>query len=150
MSYDVIVAGAGPAGSTTARECAARGLSVLLLDRAEFPRDKPCGGGVNVRAARLLPFGIEPVTERVIQGMRLSVRHRDSSALQADPPLAYLTQRRCLDTFLLEKARVAGAIVRERMAVRAVERSNGEVLVRAGAESFRGRTLVAADGANGP
>ena len=51
MGYDVIVAGAGPTGSTAARECAARGLSVLLLEKAAFPRDKPCGG-VSVRAAR--------------------------------------------------------------------------------------------------
>ena len=70
MRYDVIVVGAGPAGSTTARECAARGLSVLLLDKAEFPRDKPCAGGVNIRTARLLPFDVAPVTERVIVGMQ--------------------------------------------------------------------------------
>ncbi|HCH09375.1 MAG TPA: FAD-dependent oxidoreductase, partial [Dehalococcoidia bacterium] len=37
MRFDVIVVGAGPAGSTTARGCAERGLSVLLLDKAEFP-----------------------------------------------------------------------------------------------------------------
>ncbi len=54
--HDVLVIGAGPAGSTAARECAERGLSVVLADKADFPRDKPCGGGVNVRAARLLPF----------------------------------------------------------------------------------------------
>ena len=66
MRYDVIVVGTGPAGSTAAREAAERGLSVLLLDKAEFPRDKPCGGGVNVRAARLLPFDLAPVVERVV------------------------------------------------------------------------------------
>ena len=54
--YDVIVVGAGPAGSTTARECAEKGMSVLLLDRAAFPRDKPCGGGVTARASDLLPL----------------------------------------------------------------------------------------------
>ena len=37
MLYDAIIVGAGPAGSTTAREAASRGLSVLMLDRAEFP-----------------------------------------------------------------------------------------------------------------
>ncbi|MGH2403358.1 MAG: FAD-dependent oxidoreductase, partial [bacterium] len=74
MRYDVIVVGAGPAGSTAARECAARGLRVLLLDRASFPRDKPCGGGVNVRAARLLPFDLGPVVERVATGVRFSLR----------------------------------------------------------------------------
>ena len=37
MRYDVIVVGAGPAGSTAARECASHGMSVLMLDKAEFP-----------------------------------------------------------------------------------------------------------------
>ena len=72
MRYDVIVVGAGPAGSTTARECAARGLSVILLDRAEFPRDKPCGGAVTVRALELLPFDIIPVVERAISSVHFT------------------------------------------------------------------------------
>ncbi len=50
MKYDVIIVGDGPSDSTTAKECAERGLTVLLLDEAEFPRNKPCGGGVTVRA----------------------------------------------------------------------------------------------------
>ena len=56
MRYDVIVVGAGPSGSTAARECASLGLSALMLDKAEFPRDKPCGGAVSMRCAELLPF----------------------------------------------------------------------------------------------
>ena len=72
MKYDVIVVGAGPAGSTTARECAARGLSVLMLDRAEFPRDKPCGGGITVRASRMLPFSIGPAVELAINDVHLT------------------------------------------------------------------------------
>ena len=55
---DAIVVGAGPAGSTAAYRLASAGARVLLLDRARFPRDKPCGGGLTGRAVRLLP---EPV-----------------------------------------------------------------------------------------
>lgn len=149
MRFDVIVVGAGPAGSTAARECAARGLSVLLLDRAVFPRDKPCGGGVNVRAARLLPFDLAPVTERTMYGVSVSLRGAHRFTRRYAEPLIYLTQRRHLDTFLVEHAVRAGAILRERAPVQGVERHASHLVVRAGGETFEGRTLVAADGANG-
>ena len=61
--FEAIVVGAGPAGSTTAYRLARAGARVLLLDKARFPRDKPCGGGVTLRAARLLPFSLDPVVE---------------------------------------------------------------------------------------
>ena len=60
MRYDVIIVGAGPAGSTAARESALRGLSVLMLDKAEFPRDKPCGGGVTARCVNVLNLTPNP------------------------------------------------------------------------------------------
>ena len=150
MRYDVIVVGAGPAGSTTARECAERGLSVLMLDRAEFPRDKPCGGGVTVRAADLLGLDLSPVVERVIYGTRFSER-RGRSFLRTYPEkITYLTQRRYLDTFLAERAVEAGVVFRQREPVRGVERYSNHVVVRSNGHVHEGRTLVAADGANGP
>src|SRR5947209_8253767 len=148
--YDVIVAGAGPAGSTAARECASAGLSTLLLDRAVFPRDKPCGGGVNLRAARLLPFDLAPVAERPISGMRISICQGRSYLRYAPEPISYVTQRRLLDLYLAERAESAGAVFRQRAEVRGVEHSRANVVVRAGSEVFAGKTLVVADGANGP
>jgi geranylgeranyl reductase family protein len=152
--YDVIVAGAGPAGSTAARECASLGLSVLLLDRAVFPRDKPCGGGVNVRAARLLPFDLGPVVERTASGVRFSIKLSRSFDRSYHASLTYMTQRSRLDTFLVERAVGAGAVLRERAPVQGVERHDadgggGRVVVKAGDETFEARALVAADGANG-
>lgn len=149
MIYDVIVVGAGPAGSTTARECAERGLSVLLLDKAEFPRDKPCGGGVTFRAAELLPFDVSPVTERVIDGMHLSTRQSKGFARRYPRDLVYLTQRFKLDAFLVEKATSAGAMLREKVSIRSVERTPGSIVVRTADDAFGAKTLVGADGANG-
>ncbi|MCX5918838.1 MAG: FAD-dependent oxidoreductase, partial [Deltaproteobacteria bacterium] len=53
---DVVVVGAGPAGSMLAYHLAKAGLDVVLLDKARFPRGKTCGGGVNVRTQKLIPF----------------------------------------------------------------------------------------------
>ncbi len=149
MRYDVIVIGAGPAGSMAARECAARGLSVIVLDKATFPRDKPCGGGVTVRAANLLPFDLSGVIERRIFSVRFSLCQSRAFTRRASTPLTYLTQRSRLDTFLVEHALAAGARLLERVSIRSVERFPCHVLVRAGQETFEGRTLVGADGVNG-
>jgi geranylgeranyl reductase family protein len=123
-------------------------LNVALLDKAEFPRDKPCGGGVTERALRLLPFDIEPVVERRIHGVRFTVG-KTAIARTSDEPLTFLTQRRFLDAFLLEKARSAGTHVHERRPVTAVEQTPTGYVVTAGGARFSSRLLVAADGANG-
>jgi geranylgeranyl reductase family protein len=120
-AYDVAVIGAGPAGSTAAYRLASAGAHVLLVDKARFPRDKPCGGGVTLRAARLLPFSIEPVVEDALDRLQLSLRYRWAFRRKARTPLAYMTQRRRLDHFLLQKAREAGAEVREETTVDARE-----------------------------
>src|SRR5437764_7859479 len=73
--YDVLVVGGGPAGSTTAYRLAEAGASVLLVDNARFPRDKPCGGGLTMRAVRQLPFPVEPVVEDRITRARCRLRY---------------------------------------------------------------------------
>jgi geranylgeranyl reductase family protein len=134
-TQDVAIVGAGPAGSTAAYHLATAGASVLLLDKATFPRDKPCGGGVTGRAARLLPFSIEPVVEDAVDRLECGLRYRRRFTRRARGPLAYMTQRRRLDHFLLQKADEAGAEVRE-----------GET---ADARELDARIVIGADGCNG-
>ncbi len=147
----MIVAGAGPAGSVTAHLLARGGARTLLVDRARFPRDKPCGGGVTLRGARLLPCAIGPVVERQIT--TIGFRHRDLGAFAHGglAPVVLMTQRTRLDAFLAEQAALAGAHFRDGTRVRSVElEEDGRPVVtfddgsRAGAE-----VLIAADGANG-
>ncbi len=134
-SHDVAVIGAGPAGSTTAYRLATAGARVLLVDKARFPRDKPCGGGVTLRAARLLPFSIEQVVEDVIDRVECRLDFGPRFVRRARAPLAYMTQRRRLDHFLLEQAAGAGAEVRQGVTVDARE--------------LDADVVVAADGCNG-
>ena len=149
MRYDVIVVGAGPAGSTTARECADHGLSVLLLDKAEFPRDKPCAGAVSIRATKELPFKVTPVVERVAHDIYFTAKQKKGFVRHSSEELAYLTQRRHLDTFLVERAEEVGVTLRQRAPIKEVEPNASGFVVRTASESFQANTLVAADGANG-
>jgi geranylgeranyl reductase family protein len=134
-AHDVAVVGAGPAGSTAAYRLARAGARVLLLDKAHFPRDKPCGGGVTLRAARLLPFSIEPVVEDVIDRVECRLDFGPRFSRSASAPLAYMTQRKRLDHFLLERAAEAGAEVRQGVTVDARE--------------LDAEFVISADGCNG-
>jgi geranylgeranyl reductase family protein len=145
QSFDVAVVGAGPAGSAAAYRLATAGVRVLLVDKATFPRDKPCGGGVTGRAARQLPFSIEPVIEDVVDRMECSLNYGARFTRRARAPIAYMTQRVRLDHFLLQQAAAAGADVRDGVKVSDV---------RAGAlavdgEEVEARIVIGADGCNG-
>ena len=149
-SYDVIVAGAGPAGSTAARLLAERGASVLLLDKQRFPRDKPCGGGVTMRAASAQDIDLSPVTEQTIYGARFSLRLGESFDRRFRAPLTYMTQRRRLDAYLAERAAEAGADFHDGDPVRELDvTSNTGVRVATAHDTHTARVLIGADGANG-
>jgi geranylgeranyl reductase family protein len=133
--FDVLVVGGGPAGSTTAWRLADAGADVLLVDKARFPRDKPCGGGVTARAARACPVDVTPVVEEEVDLVELRFRYGDAVVRRASRPVIHMTQRRRLDAFLLDAAREKGVEVRE-----------GETVDRLGAPAD---IVVGADGANG-
>ena len=145
-SWDVIVVGAGPGGSTAAYDLAQAGASVLLLDRAGFPRDKPCGGGVLVSALNLLPYSLDPVTEQTITAFRVRYRRSWQFEHRYHQPLAIMTQRSRLDAFMAEQAVAQGAAFRDGSPVRDID---GTVVSLANGDVHQAAVIVAADGANG-
>ena len=149
--YDVIVVGAGPAGSTCAHRLASAGASVLLLDRARFPRDKPCGGGVTGRAARLLPFSLAPVVEDTVTSVRMRLRYGSWFERGEGAPLVLMTQRLRLDAYLVEQAVDAGAELRDGVKVESActEEGGVEVTAGGGGERLGAEAVVGADGVNG-
>ena len=97
------------------------------------------------RAARLLPFSIEPVVEHVVSAVDLRLRYGKSLARGNGDPLVYMTQRKRLDHFLVQKAVEAGAELREGVKVSDLEvRADGVAV-----EGIEADVLIGADGVNG-
>ena len=164
--HDVIIVGGGPAGSATAFALARAGARVLVLERARFPRAKPCAEYLSPQASRLLhDMGVLEAVEAAgaahLAGML--VRAPNGALIRGDFAASHgfpafrdrgLALRRTrLDPILLDRAREVGAEVRERMRVADVLRdANGRATgVRAldahGTSSeLRARLVVGADG----
>lgn len=162
---EVLVIGGGPAGAASAFFLARAGVDVCIVDRARFPRDKPCAEYLSPQASRLLnEMGALDAIERAgaaqLAGMRVRapnglVIHGEFASTHGfrgfrDRGLAL--PRRTLDALLLDCARAAGARVIEAAVVRDVVRSGGgrvegvTVDVDGGRRTLRAALVVGADG----
>ncbi len=146
MEYDVIIAGAGPAGSTCARVCAQSGLKTLLLDRDCFPRSKPCAGAVSEQALKNLDFELP---KHLIEDECFSVRvHYQSRSVEIkkDQRFAVLVTRKDFDSILVNKSVEAGARFFTGEEVVEVQDGRDAVEISTGTQSYRGKFLIGADG----
>jgi geranylgeranyl reductase family protein len=143
--WDVVVVGAGPAGAATALGAlrADPGLRVLLLDRADFPRDKACGDGVAPHVLDVLAgVGVTGLLDDRVPVRRLELRARGAGVVRDMQRPGWVVPRTLLDARLVEAAVAAGACLR-RERVRTIEALEDGVRL-AGAHA---RVVVGADGA---
>ena len=162
----MIVVGAGPAGSSTAWHLARRGIDVLVLDRARFPRDKPCAEYLSPEASRVLDTmgalgacedaGAAQLTGMIVRAPNGALLRGDFAAAHGfrgfrDRGLAL--RRTVLDAILLERARREGArVVEEERVTGLVRNARGAVVgvevldARGRAAERRADIVVGADG----
>ncbi len=157
---DVIVVGAGPAGSTTAFYLAQAGLNVLLLEKTRFPREKVCGDGLTPRAVKeLIAMGVDIDAPGWIRnkglrvvggGMRLQL---DWPELHSYPDFGLVRTRMDFDQILAQNATRGGVTLLQGVNVTGPvldERGGHVVGVTArgdgGEVTYRSRLVVAADG----
>ncbi|MEF9902302.1 geranylgeranyl reductase family protein [Streptomyces sp. P9-A2] len=154
--WDVVVVGAGPAGASAAYAAAVAGRRVLLLEKAELPRYKTCGGGIIGPSRDSLPPGFElPLKDRV-HAVTFSLNGRFTRTRRSRQMLFGLINRPEFDHQLVEHAQKAGAEVRTGAAVQRVEQHGPAVpdrrtvaLVLQGGERVLARAVVGADGSSG-
>jgi geranylgeranyl reductase family protein len=147
--FDVIIVGGGPAGSITAYYLAKAGVRVAVVDACAFPRSKPCGGGLQARTMRAMPFDVSQLVRGSLNRMRLTFGLSRPWTREYPAPLVYSILRSEFDHYLLLRAREAGAYIYEASTVRSVEAPPiGPVSVRSDFGDLGARFLVGADGAN--
>ena len=150
--FDVIVVGAGAAGSAAAFHLAARGRRVLLLEREAMPRAKPCGGGMAASVQQWFPFDLLPVVDQVIARVRFTWCLEDPviAELPGDSPF-WIVQRARLDQAIAAEAVAAGAELQDSTVVETIRRDGDHWrLGIAGGRELRSRALVLADGSASP
>ena len=149
LDADVIVVGAGPAGSLAAYTLASSGLQVIVLEKSLFPRYKVCGGGLTHKILKEIPFDLSPVIERTIHSFRFSYNYGHVFTRQTVDPLMYCTMRGDLDNFLLQKAINAGSIVRMGEQLTSFLQDASGVTVTTKTKSYHTRLLIGAEGSSG-
>lgn len=146
--FDLVILGAGPAGTSAAVTARALGLSVALVDKARFPRDKLCGGLVTGRCAQHLAAIFGPGTGAdLFDTCRDFEFHMNGTPLGRlqDMPPAHLTMRRDFDNLLYSRALAAGAADFTGRRVAALDLPGNRVRLRTG-ENLRYGCLIGADG----
>ena len=149
--YDSIIVGAGPAGATAAYHLGKQGYSVLILEKAIFPRHKPCGGGVSPMVAQWFDFDFAPVIDNKITQIQYSWKMGDP--IQANLKMAepmWIVRRDTFDYFIVQQAVRQGAQLQTRTDVQGIKFDNNHWQVITDKGSFFGRYLIAADGVTGP
>ncbi|GHC47161.1 geranylgeranyl reductase family protein [Streptomyces cinnamoneus] len=154
--WDVVVVGAGPAGASAAHAAAVAGRRVLLLEKAELPRYKTCGGGIIGPSRDALPPGFElPLRDRV-HAVTFSLNGKLTRTRRSRRMLFGLINRPEFDAGLVEAARAAGAEVRTGVTVARVEQHGPAVpdrrtvaVVLGDGSTVLARAVVGADGSAG-
>jgi geranylgeranyl reductase family protein len=147
---DVAVVGAGPAGLSAAYAAAQAGARTLVLERAEHPRYKTCGGGLIGTSITALAGRIEVPADDQVRSVTFTHDGRREFSRHHGSPLLMMVRREEFDDRLRQAAVDAGAEIRQRVAVRAIDQGPTGVRIRLvnGTEVTAG-VAIGADGSSG-
>ena len=147
--YDCIVVGGGPAGATAAYHLAKKGRTVLILEKEQLPRYKPCGGGVCPQVAEWFDYDFEPVISQKVTQVRCTYNLEDEVIAELSEPV-WMVRRDEFDHYMVQQAQQQGVVLQAGTRAEGIEYSDGHWHISTAAGAVIGRYLIAADGAKGP
>ncbi|UCD92928.1 MAG: geranylgeranyl reductase family protein [Methanobacteriota archaeon] len=143
MMHDIIVVGAGPAGSYAAYKCASYGLDTLLVERTRLPRAKACGGAIGTDTVSHLGKDVMDVVERLGYENRLYFDYKLINVLKKPK---FFVRRRAFDYYITQMAEGAGFKVEDGKSVKAVVIKKDGVEVRTKEATNKSRIVIGGDG----
>ncbi|MGD1936012.1 MAG: NAD(P)/FAD-dependent oxidoreductase [Cyanophyceae cyanobacterium] len=149
--FDCVVIGAGPGGATAAIALAQKKRSVLLLEKAPWPRSRPCGGGVAPAAGQYFDFDLSPAVQSTLTQLRLSWKFSDlvDVDVQTAQPL-WSVNREIFDDFLVQQAVTQGVTFTPNCPASSAQYSGDRWTITTPNGTFSARYLIGADGPSGP
>ncbi|MCY1137434.1 geranylgeranyl reductase family protein [Actinoplanes sp. Pm04-4] len=146
-AWDVAVVGGGPAGLSAARAAASAGARTIVLERAEHPRYKTCGGGLIGTSLAYADQHIDVPARDRISALTFTRAGRHTFTRRAtSSPFLTLVRRDDFDHAWYSAAVTAGAVVRQNAQVRAVDQG---VVTLTDGEQITARVIIGADGSAG-
>ncbi len=147
LDTDVLIVGAGPAGSIAAYYLAQQGVNVIIIDKAIFPRYKSCGGGLTEKVFNILPFDVNEVVEKEIFSMSFSHKFDKIFYKKTEKCLVKTVMRDAFDDLLIKKAIEKGALFMPNTEFRKFEQNYDFVLSETKTGTIKSKIILGANGA---
>ncbi len=143
--YEVIVVGAGPAGSSAAYYLAKAGMKVLLLERSRLPRFKPCAGGISLKFLASLPFDVSRAIVGRISSVRYFYELDNPVEVKFDIQMGMLNRQK-FDHLVAEAAAHFGAELIDSVRINEIKFNQSKIIILSDKGRFESKYLIGADG----
>lgn len=147
MKYDVVIVGAGPAGSTAAKCLAEKAIKVALIEKKKFPREKACGGGLPTRVLKRFPYTVDLIDSISYGSITYSSSLKYKFKVKREKPLIATVLRKNFDDGLVKIAIAKGADFIDQKMVKDIDIKEDKVVVSLDdGKKIESKIIIGADG----